>query len=528
MYREYPKFKPEEIIVYLRRSRSDDPSMTTEEVFAMHKTKLDAWIERNLDEPIPKENWFEEVVSGETIMDRKEFQKILKLIELPKYSAVLCVECVRLSRGDMEDCGRIMKLFRFTSTYIITPERMFDLRDEFDREGFEREIKHGNYYLEYSKKLMKRGKDYAASQGAYVGAVAPYGYKLTRVAVGKKKLPTLEIVEEDAKVVRMIFDWYVNEGVGAQMIANRLDEMSIKPLRADTWRLASIRKILCNEHYIGKITANVHKMDHVVKDQEVIKKRIRTECYNVFDGLHEPIIDEKTFYLAMKKKDKNPKVHYGKVIRNPLASILYCECGHAMIFCYKKGVPRFECTEQRKCRNASIDGKYLLDEVAKALKNSIEDFSVALDESNDDMIVRHKEKITFLEKRIKDIEYKELSLWQKYTEEGMPKAVFDSLRIKYETEKSDVEKSLNEAMESMPERIDYTETTLKFHEALEALNNPDASGEKKNKLLKACIKKIVYKRKGSVRGAKEDVKEGQKYDRGWISFEPELDFMLKV
>ena len=119
-------------------------------------------------------------------------------------------------------------------------------------------------------------------------------------------------------------------------------------------------------------------------------------------------------------------------------------------------------------------------------------------------------------------------MWQKYTEEGMPKAVFDSLRIKYETEKSDVEKSLNEAMESMPERIDYTETTLKFHEALEALNNPDASGEKKNKLLKACIKKIVYKRKGSVRGAKEDVKEGQKYDRGWISFEPELDFMLKV
>ena len=32
MYREYPKFQPDEILVYLRKSRSDDPSLTVEEV----------------------------------------------------------------------------------------------------------------------------------------------------------------------------------------------------------------------------------------------------------------------------------------------------------------------------------------------------------------------------------------------------------------------------------------------------------------------------------------------------------------
>lgn len=528
MFREYPKFKPEEILVYLRRSRSDDPSMTMEEVFEMHKSKLNAWIERNLDGPIPQENWFEEIVSGETIQDREEFQKILKLIELPKYRACLCVECVRLSRGDMEDCGRIMKLFRYTSTYIITPERMFDLRDEFDREGFEREIKHGNYYLEYAKKLMKRGKDYAISQGAYVGAVVPYGYKQVRVQVGKKKFPTLEIVEEEAKVVRMVFDWYVNEDIGAQAIATRLDSMGISPMKAKMWQVASIRKMLCNQHYIGKIVANTYKMDYIVENQQVIKKRLKTNSNQIVDGMHEPIIDVELFNAAMQKKSKNPRVKYGKTIRNPLASLLYCECGHAMTFCYRNGIPRFECPYYRRCGNASIDAEYLLREVSDALKNSIEDFSVTSNSSNDDLIARQQEKISFLEKKLKDLEHKEIALWKKYTEENMPKTVFNSLISKCENEKAETEKALSQAINDMPERVDYEEITGRFHEALDTLNDPTSSGAAKNKLLKACIDKIVYSREGSFRGKPEDVKEGQTYERGWIRYEPEVDIMLKI
>ena len=528
MYREIIKFLPEEILVYLRRSRSDDPSMTVEEVLEKHEAILKDWIERNIDGPIPEENWFREVVSGETIQDRGEFQKILKQIESPKIKAVLCVECSRLSRGDLEDCGRIIKLFRFTSTIVITPQRMYDLRDEFDREGFERELKHGNYYLEYSKKLMKRGKDYAVQQGAYVASVPPYGYEQIRVAVGKKKLPTLRIVEEEAKVVRMIFDWYINEDLGYQRIADRLTGMGIKPLRAKAWGQPSIRKILENEHYIGKIRYYAHKIDHVVKDQEVIKKRITTEEYQLFDGLHDAIIDEETFKRAKSKLNTNPRVNYHKKIRNPLATLLYCECGHAMTFCYKRGVARFECPEQRRCGNSSIDATYLLNQISNVLQDSIDDFSVNANASNDDIIRIQEEKISYLEKRLRDLEYREIALWEKYTEENMPKSIFDSLRAKYEAEKADTEDSLQKAIREMPQRIDYEERTERFHSALEALNNDDVSAEAKNRLLKACIAKVRYARPGAVRGNKEDLKDGQTYERGWIQSTPVIDIDLKV
>ena len=528
MYREILKFSPEEIIVYMRRSRSDDPSMTVEEVLEKHESILNDWIERNLDGPIPEENWYREVVSGETIQDRDEFKKILKLIESPKIKAVLCVECSRLSRGDLEDCGRIIKLFRYTSTIVITPQRMYDLSDEFDREGFERELKHGNYYLEYSKKLMKRGREYAVQQGAYVCSVPPYGYDLARVAVGKKRLPTLKIVEERANVVRMIFDWYVNEGIGYNRIADRLTTMGIPSPICQAWGPQTIRKILSNEHYAGQIRYYAQKTGYVVKDQEVIKKRFKTDDYKLFDGLHEAIIDTETFERAKTKQNSNPRVNWHRKIRNPLASLLYCECDHAMTFCYKRGIARFECPKGSVCGNASIDGQFLLNEVRNALKQAIEDFSVNANSSNDDLIKKQEEKISHLEKRLKDLEYREITLWEKYTEEQMPKSVFDSLRAKYEAEKESVEASLQTAIKEMPERIDYEERTARFHAALDAFDDDTVSVETKNRLLRACISRITYSRPAAFRGTPEDLKEGQTILRGWITSPATIDIDLKL
>lgn len=530
MFREMPKFKPDEILVYLRRSRSDDPSLTVEEVLQMHEAKILEWVEANLDAPIPEENWYREIVSGETIQDREEFQKVLKRIELPKIKAVLCVECVRLSRGDLEDCGRIIKLFRYTSTYVIatTGNRTYDLRDEFDREGFEREIKHGNYYLEYSKTIMKRGIDYVVKAGGYVASEPPYGYKKTRVVIGKKRIPTLEIDEDEARVVRMIFDWYVNENIGYRTIADRLDEMGIKPRRAHRWCMMSIRKMIENEHYMGKIRYYAHKMEHIVVNQEVIKKRVAVEDYGLFDGLHPAIIDEETFYKANNKKNPTPRIKKEKVLRNPLTSILYCECGYAMTFCYKRGIARFECPEQRRCGNSSIDANQLFGMIQDALAQSIEDFTVQLDDSNEDVVKKHEERIIFLEKKLKDIEYKELSLWEKYTEEKMPKSVFDNLRAKYESERETTEKMLETAIATKPQRIDYQKHIATFHEAIECINDDSISAEAKNRLIKACIEKISYSRAGAVRGNREDVKEGQSYERGWIQSEPILDVTPRV
>lgn len=528
MWKEPPKFEPEEILVYLRRSRSDDPSLTVEEVLRQHEDILNGWIERNLDGPIPEENWYREIVSGETISERYEFQKVLKRLEDKSIRACLIVECSRLSRGDLEDCGRIMKLFRYTDSYIITPQRTYDLRDRHDREGFESEIKHGNYYLEYSKTIMKRGLEYAIENGSFTKSLPPYGYKKIRVPFGKKKLASLEIVESEAEVVRMIFDWYVNEGIGMQLIADRLDQMGLKPRRASHWGPHTVNKMLHNEHYIGKIRYQVTQTVHVVENSDIKKKKVHNSDYKLYDGLHEPIIDEELFYRAKARMDSMPRIKKLKTLRNPLASILYCSCGHAMTYAVKRSIPRYECTQQRWCGNASIDANQLLDMIYDVLQKELEDVTVELNNTDDDMIIKHQEKIAFLEKRFKDAEKKEISLWEKYTEEQMPQKVFDNLRKKYEDEKETIEAALKNAIATMPQKVDYMEKSATLHKALASMKDDTISAENKNQLLKACVGKIVYSRKGAFRGSREDMKEGQTYDRGWIQSEPEIDIHLNL
>ena len=192
---------PDEILEYLRKSRTDDPLLDVTEVLERHETMLDEWAEKNLGGKVPEENKFREVVSGETIDSRPRLLDLLKKIESPKIKAILIVEVQRLGRPDLEDIGRLSKLFRYTNTLIITPTKTFDLRNEYDREAFERELMRGNEYLEYTKKIMNRGRLLSVQQGNFIGNKAPYGYRKITVTEGKKKCHTLEIVPEEAEAV---------------------------------------------------------------------------------------------------------------------------------------------------------------------------------------------------------------------------------------------------------------------------------------------------------------------------------------
>ena len=82
MYENYT-FKPDEVLEYLRKSRSDDPTLTVEEVLSKHEAILSEWSIRNMDAAVPEEHIYREVVSGETIADRPEMIKLLKMIENP-------------------------------------------------------------------------------------------------------------------------------------------------------------------------------------------------------------------------------------------------------------------------------------------------------------------------------------------------------------------------------------------------------------------------------------------------------------
>lgn len=533
MFYENQTYTSDEILVYLRKSRSDDPTLTVEEVLRKHETILAEWTEKNIGAPVPEKNIYREIVSGETLDDRPEVLKLLKRIESPKIKAILVVEVQRLSRGDLEDCGRLMKLLRYTNTAVITPQKIYDLNNEYDRDFFERELKRGNEFLEYQKKIMNRGRLLSVSQGNFIGSIPPYGYDKTIIIDGKKKCPTLKINEDEANAVRMIFDMYVNEDMGRVNIANRLNELGIKPRKASHWEQASIKDILENVHYIGKVRWNWRKTTNVVEDGEIQKTRPKTPYgeYLVYDGKHPAIISEELFDAAMKKRGKNARLKSATKLINPFAGLIYCQCGRAMsLRTYKKNgirrsAPRLLCDAQTFCGTGSCTFDEMLELVSNILQDCINDFEVKIKNSEDNASSFQQQNIARLEAKLNDLERKEIVQWEKYSEEAMPQHIFELLNRKVLKEKADVQRSLANARSSLPPDVTYYEERLQcFTDALNALHDSDIPAAKKNKLLKSCINRITYSRERAVRlvGVTHSKSVGTPYSRTDIHLDVDL------
>ena len=556
-YRPQINFTPEEIIDYLRKSQSDDPLLSVSEVLAKHEEMLDTWAEKNLGGKVPESNKYREVVSGETLKDRPEINKVLSRIESPTIKAIKCVEPQRLTRGDLEDIGRLMKLLKHTNTLVITTdgrmEKIYDLRDEYDWDAFERELKRGNEYLEYYKKIQARGRLASVAQGNYLGTFAPYGFKKTSVMDGKRKCPTLMEDPETANVVRMIFDMYVNKDMGRTSICYALDDLGIKPPKGEYWSPAAMKDMLENVHYIGKVKWNWRKTVTIVEEGEIINTRPKAKVgeYLIFDGRHRGIIDEELFNAAQEKQGRNYRAKAKTKVRNPFAGLIYCKCGRAMSlrFCKnkdgsEKSPPRLLCDGQTYCKTGSCFYSEMVERIADVLKQTIEDFEVRIKNNEGDSVKLHARLIKNLEKQQKDLEAREVEQWKQQTNPDpalrMPPEIFKMLNEELREEKERIRQALCKAYESMPEPVNYEEKRVLFQEALDALLDPECPADKANRLLKACITKITYSREKPQRMKRETPRKRITVDgkrkviselqtgANWTNPKPELDVELKV
>lgn len=522
---QLPPLTPEEILAYLRKSQSDDPLLTVEEVLAKHEQMLDGWVERNLPDagPIPEYNRIREVVSGETIDSRPGMLDLLRRIESPKIKAIICTEPQRLSRGSLKEIGRIVELLRYSNTIVITLQYTYDLRDARDRESFERELMRGNEYLEYYKRIQQNGRLLSVQNGNYIGTKPPYGYNKINYKEGKKTCYTLEPNPEQAPVVKMIFEWYA-QGLGSHTIARKLNAMGIKTQRGGKWRAESLKKMRTNEHYIGKSVWNKRQTVKKVEGGEIIVSRPLSEEYMVFPGKHPAIIEQELWDTVQEIRGKIPPVKDKAKCVNPFAGLVYCQCGCTMTKrTYKnKGVertaPRLLCVDQAECGTASCFLSEMEEAVAGVLRDAIQDFELKIKNDTGDSITRHRQIIERHEKRLEELNKLELSQWDKYTKEGMPKHIFDQLNAQVLEEKDEVQQALCIARDTLPEPIDYEQKRTMFSDALKLLQDPDAPALEKNILLKKCIDRIDYNRKK---------KKGN--NRRYGEPEPmELDFHLRV
>ena len=518
-----PDLKPEEIIIYLRKSRTDDPALTVEETLSKHEQMLDDWCMNHIGALVPERNRYREIVSGETIAARPQIQIVMRLIEQPCFKAVLIVEPQRLSRGDLEDIGKLSKLFRYSGTLVITLQGAFDLSDDRDRDYFERQLKQGNDYLEYSKRIMQNGRELSSQQGHYIGSVAPFGYSRVFRREGKKKYPTLDILPEEAEIVKLIFEMYA-AGAGATRISDHLNKIGSKPKTGDRWTPSCIYPMLDNAVYVGKIKWGERRVVKTYEGGELKYKQPRRKDFVWYAGKHEAIISEELWSVVRERRDasNSPRVKVSKELQNPLSGLMWCSCGRMMIRRPYSGrcADRYQCPGQTYCGNASCTVQEMHEAVAGALNSAIADFRVQINAGAAERRAKASEYVQMLKGRLSDLERKEISIWEKFAE-GMPSKIFDELRMKVEKQKEDVSALIAEA-EAKEEPIDIEEKMSAFSEALAAFSDPDIPAAEKNIMLKTCIKRITYSRERGTRA------KGSGKQCSWISAPMQLEIELRL
>ena len=501
----------EEYLLYSRKSRSDNPNESVEEVLAKHERDLQEHAVKLFGKPIPEENIYREVVSGETIQDRPEVQKLLALIEDPKIKGVFVIEPQRLSRGDWEDGGKILSSFKYSNTLIITPTKTYNLHDKFDYKFFKMELAQGNEYLEYFKEIQERGRVRSVKEGNYIGGIAPYGFKKVMI----DKCPTLEEYKPESNVINLALNMYVNEDLGWAKICHRLEELGHMPRKVDHWIPNVMRDICLNPHNIGMVKWKNRKVVKVYEDGKLKKTRPRNKDDIIYvRGKHSPIVDVELYNKAVEKYGRNTKEPKYKTLENPLAGLLYCKnCGRAMMRrVYKKNGTdissrRFVCLNQYHCKTKSSNYDDVYNSVIKILENAVEDFEMKIKNNNDDSLFDIQSKVLEeLENKLDKLEVKQNELYE-FLEEGIyTKDVFLNRNKKLADEREHLKHQISETKKNLPKKVNYRDLIVKFTEVIETLKDDGVSAKHKNTLLKTVVERIEYDRDSSKRHKYDDSK----------------------
>lgn len=501
-------------LLYLRKSRQDDPNETIEEVLSKHETMLQEYMKREYGFTIPEENIYREVCSGESIEERTEIKKVLARMEDPIVKGVVVIEPQRLSRGDLIDCGRLIQDFRYTKTLIVTPMMTYNLENKMERKFFQDELLRGRDYLEYTKEILFRGRVASCKRGNFVGNCPPYGYN--RVKVGKDW--TLE-PNENAIYVKMIFDWYVNEGFSSRKIARTLNDMGIPPQKGKRWDESVIRGILINKHYIGKVFFATTKETIVIESGERRKKTIQQPEGQaiIVDGKHPALIDEETFNKVTIRRESNaPKIKTGYRLANPYSGLIFCsKCGRSLRL--RQHVVygnRMMCNNVPSCFKSAT-----MQDVAQSILAALEfvelpNLEAKLNNNEGDSAKIQRNLLISLQKQLSELkvqEEKQYDLLEKgiYSEE-----LFDRRNAALQEKMESLKKQIHEAKNNIPKEVDYGEKLMTLKKAIEGLKDESVPPIEKNKLLKAIVKRIEYSN------------ESKRYDYGSTNIK--LDVYLRL
>ncbi len=271
--------------------------------------------------------------SGKSIEGRLEFNRMMEDIKSGKdgVSFVLVFKLSRFGRNAADVLSTLQVMQDFGVNLICVEDGIDSSKDAgklmISVLSAVAEIERENIRVQ-----TMEGRIQKAREGKWNGGFAPYGYQLID---GK-----LQINEEEAEAIRVIFDQYVHTDIGANGVAKYLENHGIHKIQRQNGKnplfdAHLVRLILKNPVYCGKIAYGRRKTEKVHGTRNEYHL-VEQDNYILVDGQHDAIIEEDVWQAAQVKliaqAKKYEHVNRGKDTKTHLLSgIVRCPvCGAGM------------------------------------------------------------------------------------------------------------------------------------------------------------------------------------------------------
>ena len=292
--------------------------------------------QRDILERYAKENklnvydvYIDDGFSG-TNFERPDFQRMVQDIKDKKVNMVIVKDTSRLGRDYIEFGNYIERFFPQNQIRVVCILENYDSEvDNGVADTLPFRAVMNDFYAKDTSKKVRSTKQKNAKQGLFMGRYAPFGYDKS-----KEDKHKLVINEEQAKVVRKIFDLYLEGNSPLQISYILINEKIPTPSQimnmqkqTTKWYPEVIRRILQNEMYIGNmVQCKKRKINYKLKQVVDMPK----SEWIVVENTHKPIIEKEKFYAVqqiMKSKEKTRT----KTLDLLLRGLVVCkDCGKKM------------------------------------------------------------------------------------------------------------------------------------------------------------------------------------------------------
>lgn len=269
----------------------------------------------------------DEGISGTQAKKRTEFLRMIDDALAGEIDMIIAKSISRFARNTLDTLKYVRLLRQHSVDVYFEKENIHTLN--LDSEMFLTLYSaFAQAESESTSQNVKMGLKAKMKKGGYCGQANPFGYNWN------KKTKKLEINNDEAPTVRLVFELY-EKGLGCKKIADRLNELGLKPRVVLKWDSKKVCRIIKNEKYVGDLLGQKYYVDDPMTHKKKTNFGEKEQYYA--SNVHEPIITRdlwnKCQEIYRKRSNKyapDGKGHNTKYsLKYPLSSMVECGCCNA-------------------------------------------------------------------------------------------------------------------------------------------------------------------------------------------------------